>query len=109
MNKLNKLNALILSTLIAAVSLPAAAASDPGFDINGYCTEMSNLSGGSYLIEKTCRRMQFEARREVARMVVAPRSESYCRNLMSYGTAGGDYNTYKTCLKMENDARSSMQ
>lgn len=93
-----------LSIALLAVSGHAFGAD---FDINGYCQQVADVSGGSYQIEKMCRSQETRARDRVAAMDAPDRVIKYCDQVAS--VVGGSYQIMESCIQQELAAKADMQ
>ena len=91
--------ALTILTLIASANAIA-------FDINSYCQEVSDAVGGSYQIEKACRKQEYKAQSKINSMSVPSRIESYCKEVGQ--AVGGSYQIMEACIQQELEAKSSL-
>lgn len=93
-----------------AAPQPAAdsgAGRSPSYDTNGYCAEVAGVAGGSYVIERTCRQQEAEARGDIRRMSIPGRVYNYCDEVASVG-AGGSYVIFRTCVEQELGAAADL-
>ncbi|KAF3984373.1 MAG: hypothetical protein HFP81_02340 [Methylococcales symbiont of Hymedesmia sp. n. MRB-2018] len=76
------------------------------FDINSYCSQVSDAVGGSYQIEKACRGQEYEAIASINSMNTPSRIEKYCREVGQ--AVGGSYQIMKACIHQETQAKNGM-
>lgn len=75
-------------------------------DIKRHCKEVSDFSGGSYVIEKSCRDMETEAKNKLARMNAPQRIVRHCREVADF--SGKSYSIMVSCVEMEIEAKNGM-
>lgn len=97
------------SESVAIPSPPVAPTTKvPVFDTIAHCRQVSEVGGsGSYTIEETCRRMESEARAEVAGRPIPDRVYDHCKQVAEV-SGPGSYTIFKTCVEMELDAASRL-
>lgn len=78
----------------------AASGSLPHYDIKAYCKEVADISGGSAMIERECRKMEKAALDELQKMSVPVKTLRYCDEVASVG-GKGSYSTLQGCIEME--------
>lgn len=79
----------------------------PTFDTVAYCRKVSEVGGGSYSVEKTCRDMEADARSELSARNIPSRIYDYCKQVAEVG-GGGSYSTMNTCVDMESKSASEL-
>lgn len=99
---------IVRSDTPAAVAAAPSGSSVPSFDSNSHCRAVGEVGGGSYVIESGCRKMEAEARAEVARMNVSDRIRRHCTEVAEVSGTGGSYAIYKGCVEMELGAQSEL-
>lgn len=90
--------------LLALASVSVFAAD---FDVNRYCREVSEVAGGSYQIEKSCRSQETRSRERVASASVPARVMAYCDEVAT--VVGGSYQILESCIKQELAAKAGMR
>lgn len=93
----------IILCLVCVISTATFAHS---FDIKAHCREVSEFAGGSYQIEESCRQMENESKKNIAKMSVPARIMKHCTEVAEY--AGGSYQILESCIKMEQEAKSRL-
>lgn len=95
--------------VIIAVSLHlfpgSVAAKDlPRYDVEAYCTTVSEFSGGSRMIFNGCIELEQEAYDELrATWAALPeRTRSYCQEVARFG--GNSYSMLQGCVDLETEA-----
>lgn len=78
----------------------------PSYDIQSYCEQVSEVVGGSYVIEKGCRDQEAEALSKIRNQDVPDRVAKYCDGVGQ--VVGGSYMIYYGCLIQELDAARQM-
>lgn len=98
--------ALAVATL-AIAAFPVHAGGLPRYDVDSYCQEVSDFSGGSAMLFNGCIDMEQEAYRGLQRIwdSVPARTAAYCNDVAQF--SGGSYALLKGCLDMEREAASS--
>ncbi|MCI5225564.1 MAG: hypothetical protein D3918_02630 [Candidatus Electrothrix sp. AX2] len=76
------------------------------YDINSYCKSVSEVAGGSYQIEETCRKMEKQSKKNISKMKVSKRIKKYCDEVGK--AAGGSYQIMETCIDQELSAKSRL-
>ena len=82
----------------------AHAGSIPRYDVESYCTEVMNVSGGSKMIFNGCIDMEQSAYNNLKRSWASlpSQTKSYCDEVGD--VAGGSYAILEGCIQMENQA-----
>jgi len=82
----------------------ANAGSIPRYDVESYCTEVMNVSGGSKTIFNGCIDMEQSAYNNLKRSwsSLPSQTRSYCDEVGR--VAGGSYAIMEGCIQMENQA-----
>lgn len=99
--------ALLLLIVLAAGH--AHAATPPEYNVHGYCKEVAASGGGSYMIEKSCRDMEAEAKNSISRMDIPQEIVKYCDQVAKAGSSNGSYTIFKGCVNMEIEAKNSLR
>ena len=71
----------------------------PQYDIKAYCKQVADISGGSAMIEKECRRLEKVSFNAIQKMSVPAKTMRYCDQVARVG--GGSYSTLQGCIEME--------
>lgn len=104
---LGKIAVLTGAALFGAGSPASAQDQLPEYDVDAYCEQVAQTSGGSYMIEKGCRDQERAARRWLQKTQVSAKISDYCDQVAS--TTGGSYVIFKGCVQQERRARDAMQ
>lgn len=72
----------------------------PQYDIKAYCKQVADISGGSAMIEKECRRLEKVSFNAIQKMSVPAKTMRYCDQVARVG-GGGSYSTLQGCIEME--------
>lgn len=78
----------------------------PSYDIVGYCVDVSNAVGGSYVIEKGCRDQEYEARDKSRKRDIPDRVSKYCDDVSR--SVGGSYVIFNGCVDQELEAAGQL-
>lgn len=92
-----------LAALLAALVTPASAQT---FDVAGYCKGVAEEAGGSYIVERSCREYEQEAKGWLDTESIEDRIRNYCGKVSE--TVGGSYTIMKACVEQEREARDMM-
>lgn len=76
------------------------------FDTNAHCKKVSEIAGGSYQIEETCRASENEAKNSLRSMSIPPEILEHCLRIGQ--VAGGSYEIALTCSNDEMKAKSKL-
>lgn len=85
-------------------SVAPATALAGEYDVNSYCAQVSTQAGGSYQIEKECRREETASRLKLSKLNLPVRIEKYCTKIGS--AIGGSYQIKLACAEQELEARA---
>jgi hypothetical protein len=77
-----------------------------GFDVKLFCGKVSEVAGGSYQIEETCRGQENDAINKINSMSIPKRIADYCRKVGQ--AAGGSYVIMHTCITQEINAKGRL-
>jgi hypothetical protein len=77
------------------------------YDTKAYCKDMSEVIGGSYLIEKSCRDQEMVAKAQLARLAIPSEIEKYCDDMGEF--IGGSYVIKQSCVKEEMTAKDALK
>lgn len=97
---------LLLGVFLFACFSTLVSAAEYAGDIEGYCKQVAEVSGGSYAIESGCREMEAEARSTLSRMDVPQRIIQYCSNVAD--VSGKSYSIMVGCIEMEIEAKNKL-
>lgn len=96
----------------AAATVPllctsAAAQSLPRYDVEAYCQQVADVSGGSSMIYNGCIKMEQEAYNDLKASwsAISSTTKSYCDEVAR--VSDGSYSILKGCIEMESDAASN--
>lgn len=103
----------VLRVAIAAVfaglmAVPVARAQDmPRYDVEAYCQEVAEFSGGSEMIFNGCMEMEQDAynSRKAEWASLPGKARDYCDEVAEF--SGGSYAILDGCLDMETEAAAS--
>lgn len=102
-----RLSRFFLSSGLFALFIVLVPSAWASFDINKYCKEVSDISGGSYQIEESCRDMERQSQTNLSRMDIPPRIKKYCTEVAI--AAGGSYQIMEGCVQMEMEAKGKIE
>lgn len=90
-------------TLLALVQ-PALAGDIPRYNVEAYCKQVADISGGSSMIYNGCIDMEQEAYNSLKPLwsSVRGQQQNYCDDVAEI--SGGSYSILKGCIDMESDA-----
>jgi len=96
-----------LPIVLSCLSGVASAQSLPRYNVDNYCQEVADFSGGSAMIFNGCMEMEQEAYNSLqAVWPSTPRkSRDYCDEIARFSK--GSYSILQGCLAMEMDAGSN--
>jgi hypothetical protein len=99
----------VFSTILFLSLCATAASADaiPRYDVETYCREVSDISGGSEVVYGGCFDMEQGAynRRKAAWNELPSQARKYCDEVAR--VSGGSYVILDGCLDMENEAGNS--
>jgi hypothetical protein len=78
-----------------------------GYNINEYCKKVSDIMGGSYVIENSCRRHEHETQNKLNSMQVPLEIRNYCKQTGEI--MGGSYVIAESCVRHEIEAKNKLQ
>ena len=93
--------------VFACFALPVQAQTVPRYNVEAYCQDVANVSGGSAMIFNGCIDMEQQAY-NILKPVwtqLPGNSRSYCDEVAR--VSGGSYSILQGCIEMETDAASS--
>lgn len=93
--------------LLVFLALPAHAQTIPRYNVEEYCQQVANVSGGSAMIFNGCMDMEQQSYNSLKPVwaQISARSRSYCDEVAR--VSGGSYGILEGCLDMETDAANS--
>lgn len=96
-----------LAPLLLLAAPAAQAQPIPRYDVEGYCQQVADISGGSAMIFNGCIDMEQDAYDllKPAWAAIPSRSRDYCHEVAQ--VTGGSYAILKGCIDMEDEARGS--
>jgi hypothetical protein len=96
-----------LFTVSCISATPSLSEDIPRYDVESYCKQVSDVSGGSAMINNSCIDMEQEAYNNLKSNwdAVAEKTQSYCDQVA--GVTGGSYNILQSCIDMENNASNN--
>lgn len=91
----------------ACLALPARAQSIPRYNVEGYCQQVADVSGGSAMIFNGCMDMEQQAYNALKPVWarIPDKSRSYCDEVAK--VSGGSYGILKGCMDMETNAANA--
>lgn len=95
------------SFLFVCLAIPAQAQTIPRYNVEGYCQQVADVSGGSAMIFNGCMDMEQQAY-NVLKTIWAQlpgNARNYCDEVAR--VSGGSYSILQGCIEMETDAASS--
>lgn len=92
------------SFLFACLAIPAQAQTIPRYNVEGYCQQVADVSGGSATIFNGCMDMEQQAYNTLKIMwaQLPGNSRNYCDEVAR--VSGGSYSILQGCIEMETDA-----
>lgn len=91
---------VMLFACLFALNPPAYAKMKiPNYDIKEYCKEIGDVSGGSSMIELTCRKEEQKAKEAISKMDFDDRILGYCTEVTDAG--GQSYMILQECIREE--------
>ena len=98
---------VLLFALLAFSALGAHASEMPRYNPEGYCQQVTDVSGGSSMIFNGCIDMEQRSYNNLKRTwaSIPSRTKSYCDDVAK--VAGGSYSILEGCIDLEADAASS--
>jgi hypothetical protein len=94
---------------IAAICLavPASAQTIPRYNVEGYCQQVADVSGGSAMIFNGCMDMEQQAYNALKPVwaQISSKSRNYCDEVAK--VSGGSYGILKGCMDMETNAANA--
>lgn len=95
------------SFLFACLAIPAHAQTIPRYNVEGYCQQVADVSGGSAMIFNGCVDMEQQAYNVLKTMwaQLPGNSRKYCDEVAR--VSGGSYSILQGCIEMETNAASA--
>lgn len=92
---------------IILLTAPALSQSLPRFDPPAYCKKISDVSGGSSAIYKSCLEMEQDAYNDLKPSwgSLSASKRNYCEEIARFSDSS--YSILKSCVEMETDAEDS--
>lgn len=105
----NDLNRAFIITPLAFICLaaPAQAQSIPRYNVEGYCQQVADVSGGSALIFNGCMDTEQQAYNALKPVwtQIPSKSRNYCDEVAQ--VSGSSYGILKGCVDMETNAANA--
>lgn len=103
------MNRLALISIASFYNLPLPAQADniPRYNVENYCQEVADISGGSAMIYNGCIDIEQQSYNSLKSewIGISPKSKSYCDEVATI--SGGSYSILKGCIDMENSATNT--
>lgn len=93
-----------MAAVFASLALSAQAQTIPRYDVEDYCQQVAEVSGGSAMIFNGCMDMEQQAYNALKPdwAQIPSKSRNYCDEVAK--VSGGSYGILKGCMDMETDA-----
>ncbi|WP_071797500.1 hypothetical protein [Natronohydrobacter thiooxidans] len=99
---------LIIASMLYGLTLPAQADGIPRYNVEKYCVDVSEISGGSAMIYNGCINIEQQSYNTLKAdwAQISSKSRYYCNEVAVI--SGGSYNILEGCIELETNAANTL-